>query len=89
MLTYEQLEKIAKILNWTVPEVQASIETLNDGFMEPCVESFYLSDDEAGITEPGIYWRMSAPGYMDCTEWSGPFETEEEAVADMLQMCAD
>lgn len=89
MLTYEQLEKISEILNWTVPEVQASIETLNYGFMKPCVESFYSSDEGAGISEPGIYWRMSAPGYMDCTEWSGPLETEEEAVAEMLQMYAD
>ena len=89
MLTYEQLEKISKILNWTVLEVQESIGTLNYGFMKPCVESFYLSDDEAGIPEPGIYWRLSAPGYMDCTEWSGPFETEEEAVADMLHLYAD
>ena len=89
MLTYEQLEKTAKILNWTVPEVQASIETLNYGFMKPCVESFYLSDEGAGIAEPGVYWRRPAPGYLDCTEWVGPFETEEEAVANMLQMYAD
>lgn len=23
--------------------------------------------------------RLSAPGYMDCTDWSGPFKTEKEA----------
>jgi hypothetical protein len=23
--------------------------------------------------------RLSAPGYLDCTEWSGPYETLEEA----------
>lgn len=28
---------------------------------------------------PGIYVRLSAPGYMDCTEWSGPYATEAEA----------
>jgi hypothetical protein len=27
----------------------------------------------------GWFCRLSAPGYMDCTDWSGPFETEQEA----------
>lgn len=25
------------------------------------------------------YCRLSAPGYMDCTEWAGPFDTIEDA----------
>lgn len=29
--------------------------------------------------ETGWWCRLSADGYMDCTEWSGPFDTEEEA----------
>lgn len=28
---------------------------------------------------PGYYARLSAAGYMDCTDWSGPFETEADA----------
>lgn len=27
----------------------------------------------------GWFACLSAPGYMDCTNWSGPFATEEEA----------
>ena len=27
----------------------------------------------------GYFCRMSAPGYMDSTDWIGPFDTEEEA----------
>ena len=27
----------------------------------------------------GYFCRLSAPGYLDCTEWSGEFETEKEA----------
>lgn len=27
----------------------------------------------------GWFGRMSAPGYMDCTDWDGPFETPEAA----------
>ena len=29
--------------------------------------------------ERGIFARLSAPGYLDCTEWAGPFGTEDEA----------
>lgn len=28
----------------------------------------------------GFYARLSAPGYLDCTEWCGPFKTEAEAL---------
>jgi hypothetical protein len=27
----------------------------------------------------GWYGRLSAPGYLDCTDWSGPYSSEEEA----------
>ena len=30
--------------------------------------------------ETGWFWRLSAPGYMDCTEWDGPYEARELAV---------
>jgi hypothetical protein len=92
MLTYQQLETIAKILGWTVEEVENSLAELNDGFMLPDVQSFMAGefqneDDEDN--EAGYFSRLSAPGYMDCTDWSGPYETEEEAVAEMLSMYAD
>lgn len=28
----------------------------------------------------GWYGRLSAPGYLDCTDWQGPYETEDEAI---------
>ena len=28
---------------------------------------------------PGYFARLSAPGYLDCTEWYGPYKTLEEA----------
>lgn len=31
----------------------------------------------------GYFARLSAPGYLDATEWSGPFDTLEEAQADL------
>lgn len=27
----------------------------------------------------GWFCRLSAPGYLDCTEWEGPFASEDEA----------
>lgn len=32
-------------------------------------------------TESGWWCRLSAPGYLDCTDWTGPFASEEEARA--------
>lgn len=53
-----------------------------------CVPIGYESD--AGETLRAEYetethpnkWivRFSAPGYMDCTDWSGPFDTEAQAL---------
>ena len=36
---------------------------------------------EAGIydVKKGWFARLSAPGYMDATDWSGPFNSEKEA----------
>lgn len=37
----------------------------------------------------GWFCRLSAPGYMDCTDWSGPYETYAEAVAALDEMYPD
>lgn len=34
------------------------------------------------VHRSGIFYRLSAPGYLDCTEWSGPFATLDDARAD-------
>src|SRR5580692_9842848 len=28
----------------------------------------------------GFYSRLSAPGYLDCTDWIGPYKTSKEAL---------
>jgi hypothetical protein len=52
---------------------------------------FYLTDDGAipvdagapddfdGETASGWFCRLSAPGYMDATDWNGPYSSEDEA----------
>jgi hypothetical protein len=54
--------------------------------------AMYLEGDATGeAPELVIGWfaRLSAPGYMDCTEWSGPYETEAEASAELGAMYGD
>jgi hypothetical protein len=48
------------------------------------------SDFEEGIDsseyEAGWYSRLSAPGYLDCTDWQGPYDTEEEALQEVMEL---
>jgi len=37
----------------------------------------------------GWFARLSAPGYLDATEWSGPFESEDEATEYLDEMYGD
>ena len=37
----------------------------------------------------GWYSRYSAPGYLDCTDTEGPFESEEEAASGSFEMYGD
>ena len=50
-------------------------------------------DDEEDIRDgadaeicEGWYVRESAPGYMDCTEWCGPYDTEADAIREYCEM---
>lgn len=42
------------------------------------------SPEEPVNIASGILARMSAPGYLDCTEWS-PYASEDEALADLRE----
>ncbi len=37
----------------------------------------------------GWFGRMSAPGYLDSTDWSGPFDSEEETEEHLEEMYGD
>lgn len=48
--------------------------------------------DELVPQEAGWYGRLSAPGYLDATEWQGPYLTEDmavQAVCEMYEVDAD
>jgi hypothetical protein len=54
------------------------------GRMEPYLDPrWYLLSVEC---VRGWFARLSAPGYTDCTEWSGPFYSEEAALAYLGEM---
>jgi hypothetical protein len=69
-------------------------EVFADSFMKP---HYYMGDQiqleimEAGLDleDEGIYCRLSADGYMDCTDWSGPFETIGEAAQHLIDTYAE
>ena len=53
-------------------------------YLEDYLEGAPYDDQELVIKE-GYLARMSAPGYLDCTEWS-IHDTEEEALAYLEEM---
>ncbi len=77
---------------------QTAIARLNaaskDWFMKPqcrlggTIESEIL---EAGLDleEDKYYCRLSASGYLDCTDWSGPYDSVEAAAQALLDMHED
>ena len=40
---------------------------------------YKLLNGEQWQKQTGWYGRLSAPGYLDCTDWSGPYSSEEDA----------
>ncbi len=60
----------------------------SDPYALPNAETFYVSakdarkPDQLSTLEPGWYWWACFPGCLPDGEPSGPFDTEEEAIAD-------
>jgi hypothetical protein len=69
-------------------------EVFADSFMKP---HYYIGDQiqmeimEAGLDldDKGIYCRLSADGYMDCTDWSGPLEDIADAAQYLIDTYAE
>lgn len=48
----------------------------------------YLSKDGdvVSIERASGWWsRLSAPGYLDCTDWQGPYTSADEALKDLAE----
>lgn len=72
------------------PDVVHIMHVLSQHFLQPDVQ-WFNQEDLAGteLEKPGWYHRLSAPGYLDCTDWTGPFDCEEEANSDLCDMYGD
>jgi len=70
-------------------------EAFADSFMKP--EAFRCdADTESMLLESGldvehgaIYARLSASGFLDCTDWSGPFDSLDAAADELVRLYAD
>ena len=64
-----------------------------DDFMKWNIHKFAgvrMFDEDDVIEDPNgselKYWsRLSAPGYMDRTDWLGPYDTADEAAEELLR----
>ena len=63
-------------------------------FMVPQCEYFDTAEanefvgmqaDDDTDAEPGWYARLTAPGYLDCTDWRGPYPSAFRAVRDLCR----
>jgi len=50
-----------------------------------CPKGLEPPGSEATRAPRGWYWRLSAPGYMDCTDWMGPERTLTDAKRALLR----
>lgn len=41
------------------------------------------------VTREGFYGRLSAPGYLDATDWMGPYRTERACALALTEMYGD
>lgn len=65
-------------------------ETFRDSFMQP--ECYIGADIEFELIESGLdvecdkyYCRLSASGFLDCTDWHGPFDTVAECAECLVE----
>ena len=60
------------------------LESQYGEFMEPNAEELSATEAKEFTDDPtakaGWYSRLSAPGYLDCTDWQGPYSCEDEAL---------
>jgi hypothetical protein len=68
---------------WIVPADVCSADTWGD--LADYVEAMIDEPDEPAVLSHGWIYRMSAEGYMDCTDWSAA-DTELEALEEFLSM---
>lgn len=71
-------------------EVEFIWAELSKGFLKPQVAWITSREcSDAGVALQGWYHRLSAPGYLDCTDWTGPFQFRADAEEDCVAVYGD
>ena len=71
--------------------VQEMREVFKGSFLQPeafrldTVTEYTLAESGLDLEDGAIYARLSAPGFLDCTDWSGPFQSVEEAAQHLIE----
>ena len=70
-------------------------EAFADSFLKPeafrcdADTEFMLLESGLDVEHGAIYVRLSAPGFLDCTDWTGPFDTLDAAADELIRLYAD
>lgn len=81
---YFQLETTAGTETIPADVIGRTVGTAAETFANYC-EGSIVDPDECIECKTGWIARMSAPGYMDCTEWAA-FDTEQAAEDYLVEM---
>ncbi|MFQ5625521.1 MAG: hypothetical protein ACE5FM_02585 [Methyloligellaceae bacterium] len=76
---------------WTA-ETIAGREVIPSDVAESANEAASMMIDTPAhgpFKETGWWARLSAPGYLDATDWSGPFDTEDAAMDALIELYGD
>ena len=60
-----------------------------DGYVPDDVYTLADHGPAEGDPEEGLFARLSAPGYLDCTAWGGPFESPAAAAEHLCALYGD
>jgi len=98
------LEKLGKmrVADFMEPETfrgsMWAVETHNDEYFMYPVDYFDKEDVVHEVGKENIakfkklngwFGRMSAPGYLDATDWIGPFRSEQDVMAELEEQYGD
>lgn len=64
-------------------------DSLQDDYILGELYAYCEGQPQSYEIETGWYSRLSAPGYMDRTDWMGPFKTQSQAENECKQLYGD
>jgi hypothetical protein len=76
-------EDVCSKLDCEVCERTGKVCSETEDALSPYLEG---SEIQSVTRKEGWYARLSAPGYLDATDWHGPFKTADAALADVKDL---